>query len=584
MRRSSRIVPAAAACAAVLCAAVAFAAAGAPVGKKDLISLNLKDADIHQVVKILGDVTGTVIIPHRDLEGKVSVVGLENVEPDVVVGVLKSALMVRGFTLVKSGKALKVVPLAETRQTNVPVKVGTEPEKISDEDVVITQVMPLKFSSAVSVKNDLQSLVGRHGNILAHERTNTLVITDTSSNIKRLATIIGEMDKRLPPKAQVKTFVLNYGDAKKVAEILTSLSNKDQKDAQYPKELKKIAGEDPLELYGEIRAFVEAETNSIVVTTAPVNFPSIEKLVKKLDIFPPQAMIEVIIMDVTLDDDLAMGIEFSHATNPTSTSDGYKTQLDHDNREGVFHSLLGFVTDAATEGFTYRVLDPKERINVLGFILQTIENSKVLSTPKILASNNQESKITVGQEVPIIESSVTDLVNNVTTVNYKYQDVGMTLNVTPRISRDGFVNMKVHAELKDLSPQTIYNASIINKREADATVLIPDNYTVVLGGLMRDNDSVIESKIPLLGSIPILGHIFKRTKKVSLKTELIVFLTPHVLKDAKDLEKITKPSTDKLTTAREMGSRMKLKKTVKKIVAPAGITRRERREGRQRER
>ena len=167
-----------------------------------------------------------------------------------------------------------------------------------------------------------------------------------------------------------------------------------------------------------------------MVTTAPVNFPSIERLVKKLDVFPPQAMIEVIIMDVTLDDDLTMGVEFSHATNPTSTSDGYKTQLDHDNRQGVFHSLLGFVTDAATQGFTYRVLDPKERMHILGFILQSLENSKVLSTPKILASNNQESKITVGQEIPIIESSVTDLVNNVTTVNYKYEDVGMTLNVT----------------------------------------------------------------------------------------------------------------------------------------------------------
>ncbi len=575
--RTSRLIAAAAVCLAVAGTGLAAEA------EKELISLNLKDADISQVVKILGDVTGTIIIPHADLKGKVSIVGLENVEPEVAVGVLKSALMVKGFTLVKSGKAMKVVPLAETRQTNVEVKVGTEPEKIGDEDVVITQVMALKFSSALKIKTDLQSLVGRHGNILAHERTNTLVVTDTSSNIRRLAKIISEMDRQLPPKTQVKAFILNYGDARKVAEILTSLSRKEDKDAQYPQEVKSVQGDEPLQIYGEVRAMVEEETNAIVVTTAPVNFPSIEKLVKKLDVFPPQAMIEVVIMDVTLDDDLAMGIEFSHATNATSTTQGYQTQLDKDNRQGVFHSLLGFVTDAATRGFTYRVLDPKERINVLGFILQSIENSKVLSTPKILASNNQESKITVGQEIPIIESSVTDLVNNVTTVNYKYHDVGMTLNVTPRISRDGFVNMKVHAELKDLSAQTIFNASIINKREADATVLIPDGYTVIMGGLMRDNDTVVENRIPFLSSIPILGHIFKRTKKVSLKTELIVFLTPHVLKDANDMEEITKPAAAKLETAREMTSRMQLKKTVKKIVDDK-ISQKKTREERERQR
>jgi len=170
----------------------------------------------------------------------------------------------------------------------------------------------------------------------------------------------------------------------------------------------------------------------------------------------------------------------------------------------------------------------------------------------------------VGQEVPIIESSVTDLVNNVTTVNFKYQDVGLGLKVTPRISQDGYVNLKVHAELKDLSAQTIFDASIINKRVADATVMVPDGHTVVLGGLMRDNDSVIENKIPLLGDIPFLGNLFKKTETTTLRTELLVFLTPNILKSIEDLEKMAKDSKDKLITMQQAQTRKELKQAVKK--------------------
>jgi general secretion pathway protein D len=532
----------------------------------NLISINFQEADINQVIKVLGDITGTVILPHDELTGKVTIVSLEKVQPEVVVNVLESALMVRGFTLVKSGNALKVVPLAETKQTNVAVRIGTSPDFIEEKDVVITQVMPLKYSSAIKIKNDLQTLVGKHGNILANERTNTIIITDTSSNIKRLATIISEMESPLPSMVQAKTFVLNYGDATKIADILNKLSN--EEEARYM-QLRELPEEGkPVEIFGTIEAFQEEETNSIVVATHPVNFSAIERLINELDVFPPQAMIEVVIMDVTLDDDFIMGVEFSHPTNSKLTTDGIKVDLGgmKGDKETIFHSLLGLGTDASTKGFTYRIFNQKETLNLLGFILDSQENSKVLSTPRILAANNQESIITVGQEIPIIESSVTDLVNNVTTVNYKYEDVGLQLKVTPRISQDNFVNLKVHAELKDLSPQTLYDASIINKREADATVIVPDGYTVVLGGLMRDNDSVIENKVPFLGDIPLLGHLFKKTETALLKTELLIFLTPHVVKSSEDLQEITAPSKDKLQTMKEAKTKGELKQGVKEIV------------------
>ncbi len=529
---------------------------------ENLISLSFKDADINQVIKVLGDLTGTIIIPNENLKGTISIVSMEKVKPDTVINVLESALMVRGFTIVKSGEALKIIPIADVKQSNVEVQVGSWPGFIKDQDIVITQVMPLKYSSAIKIKNELQSLVGKHGNILANERTNTIVITDTSSNIKRLATIISQVDRPLPAAMQVKTFVVNYGDAVKIAEILNDLSKED-KNARYP-EFRELGVSDiPLEIFGAIEAYAEEETNSIVVSTALVNFPAIERLITKLDVFPPQAMIEVILMDVTLSDDLTMGVEYASSTNPTLTTEGIKSGS---NDKNIFHSLLNLSTEASTQGFTYRILNNSERTNLLGFILKTQENTKVLSTPRILASNNQESSITVGQEIPIIESSVTDLVNNVTTVNFKYQDVGLGLKVTPRISQDGFVNLKVHAELKDLSAKTLFDASIINKREANATVMVPDGHTVVLGGLMRDNESIIENKIPLLGDIPIIGNLFKKTKKTVLKTELLIFLTPRILKNIKDLQEMTRESKDKLAIIDQAQTTPELKAAVKSIV------------------
>lgn len=531
---------------------------------ENLITLSFQDSDINQAIKVLGDLTGTIIIPNENLKGTISIVSMEKVKPETVINVLESALMIRGFTVVKSGEALKIIQISDIKQSNVEVQVGTWPGFIKDQDIVITQVMPFKYASAIEIKNELQSLIGKHGNILANERTNTIIITDTSSNIKRLATIISQLDRPLPATMQVKTFVVNYGDAVKIAKILNDLS-KDNKDDRYPEFTELGFGNIPLEIFGAIEAYSEEETNSIVVATALVNFPAIERLITKLDVFPPQAMIEVIIMDVTLSDDLTMGIEYGSATTPTLTTEGIKTGS---NDQNIFHSLLNLSTEASTQGFTYRVLSQNERTNLLGFILKTQENTKVLSTPRILASNNQESSITVGQEIPIIESSVTDLVNNITTVNFKYQDVGLGLKVTPRISQDGFINLKVHAELKDLSAKTLFDASIINKREADATVMVPDGYTVVLGGLMRDNDTVIENKVPLLGDIPFLGNLFKKTEKTTLKTELLIFLSPKILKSIKELQDITQESKDKLDILEQTQTTKELKSAVKAVVNP----------------
>jgi|GEM_PF-610394 len=528
----------------------------------ELISVNFQNADINQVIQVLGDITDTVIIPPPDLTGTITISSMDRVRPEVVAPILESALMTKGYTVIRTDTALKIVPMTDTKQSNVAVKIGINPASITENDVVITQVMPLEYASALQLKTILQPLIGKHGNILSEDRTNTLIITDLASNIKRLATVIAEMERPLPSEMQVKTFVLNYADSEKVAEILKSLSS-DDKNKPYPRKTQPLTDGKSVEIYGPIQAFAEKGTSSIVVTSAPVNFPSLEQIIKDLDTFPSQAMIEVVIMDVMLDDNFKMGVELSDATTPTLTTKGIMVDGNQDNfDESIFHSLLGLATDASTAGFTYRLMNSDQTQQLLAFILKSQANSKDVSPPQILASNNQESSITVAQEIPIIQSSTTDLANNVTNVDYRYENVGLNIKVTPRISRDDYVNMKIHAEFKDIAAQKIYNASVINNRTADATVLVPNGQTVVLGGLMRDNDSVIEKKVPLLGDIPFLGVLFKSTETSTQKTELLIFLTPHIVKNPQDLKDLSAKSEQKAELIKAAATEEELKNAV----------------------
>jgi general secretion pathway protein D len=159
----------------------------------------------------------------------------------------------------------------------------------------------------------------------------------------------------------------------------------------------------------------------------------------------------------------------------------------------------------------------------------------VLSRPSILARNNQQAVITVGQEVPFLTNTRFDTAGNqINTV--QYQDVGIILRVTPFITTDGKVELIVSPEISNLTDQTVpvqvgVSAPVIAKRSADTVVVTGDGQTVIIGGLMQNQKTEAESKIPILGDLPVLGFLFRRTVKDTVKTELIIFLTPHVVTD-----------------------------------------------------
>jgi general secretion pathway protein D len=165
--------------------------------------------------------------------------------------------------------------------------------------------------------------------------------------------------------------------------------------------------------------------------------------------------------------------------------------------------------------------------------IQTDQKFNVLSTPRIFTSNNTQAQINISQSIPFITNSRQD-VNGGLTFNYSFTDVGVVLTVTPRITSNGYVTMDINQTANDLQGYTTFNAPIINQREADTTVSVRNGETIILGGIIRNTVTANRNKVPLLGDIPLLGTLFQSNSKESKKTELIVLLTPRIVKDDKD--------------------------------------------------
>jgi general secretion pathway protein D len=193
-------------------------------------------------------------------------------------------------------------------------------------------------------------------------------------------------------------------------------------------------------------------------------------------------------------------------------------------------------------------------VNATLHALASTTKTEILSRPSILTRNNQQATIMVGQSVPIITNSRVSDTTNTTINTVQYQDIGIILRVTPFITAEGLVEMIVSPEISSLSATTVpisntVSSPVIDKRSADTVVVTPSDQTVVIGGLISTQTSDLEDKVPILGDIPIIGFAFKRKVKSDVKTELLIFLTPHVVQTPEDLAHVSDNERDKMDLA-----------------------------------
>jgi len=296
---------------------------------------------------------------------------------------------------------------------------------------------------------------------------------------------------------------------------------------------------------GTATVSVDPETRRVFVVTDEETADYVGRVIKDLDRPTPQVLIKCVFLEATYSEDSDIGVDGIYRHNVSGSS------VDDFNGTGVATTPpISFGAGPTAASYAYSSLNGDLQVTLTA--LAKAGKTEILSRPSVLARNNQPATITVGQQVPLITNTRFDnfgnQINSVT-----YTDVGIILNVTPFITSDDLVEMVVSPEISALADRTQWvaisgggtnntdtvRAPVINTRSADTVVVVPDGNTAVIGGLMQNQKLTSENKVPILGDIPLLGLLFKHKVTSDVKTELLIFMTPHIVKAPGELASMT---------------------------------------------
>ena len=373
--------------------------------------------------------------------------------------------------------------------------------------------------------------------IVASERTNSLVIKGERYTLARVKALVDQLDVPANRSGTIKVIQLSHSDATKMAEILSNLISSKSKSSE--------------DSMVEVSIQADEAINALVIRADPSNMIDLIGIIESLDVRRMQVLIEAAIVEVTSDFSQQLGSELAIGDASAGT-----TPLGLTAPSGTLAQILqglaapaGAITAPSSLGESPLIAGGK--VSATGtsfaFIVKALAaNSDVnlLSTPSITTMDNEEAKIVVGKNVPFrTGSTVTGsqgTTNPFTTI--QREDVGLTLEVTPHINSDSLVRLLIHQEVSevDASSLTVIGSEaaadlITNIRTIDTTILVENEEVIILGGLIRDKETQAESRVPLLGSIPGLGALFRsRTKNIE-KQNLLVFLRPTVLTSGADV-------------------------------------------------
>ncbi|MCH9670915.1 MAG: type II secretion system secretin GspD [Gammaproteobacteria bacterium] len=278
-----------------------------------------------------------------------------------------------------------------------------------------------------------------------------------------------------------------------------------------------------------IRIIADEVNNALLIKATAQEYQLVEAALKKLDIVPLQVLIEATIAEISLSDDLAYGLEWF-----------FKNDLGSKRGTGTLD--LGAATlSAVAPGFSYAITDAAGAVRAVLNTLASESRVNVLSSPSLMVLNNQTASINVGDEVPITtQQQQSTAVDSTVVNNIEFRDTGVLLTVTPRVNSGGLVTMEVEQEVSNVAPGTGNSLTpTIQQRKISSTVAVASGETVVLGGLIRENNAVTKGGFPLLHTVPVVGALFGTTSHDTSRTELVVLITPRAIGDRDEARRIT---------------------------------------------
>ncbi|MFQ5641196.1 MAG: secretin N-terminal domain-containing protein, partial [bacterium] len=511
------------------------------LGKEKKVSLQFRNVNIHDVFKTLAMAGGINIVASKAVQGTVTIF----VDSLNVMDALGLVVEMQGLAYYREHGIIRVVQEEEYKK-----RFGK-----AFKDRMRTRVIKLHYASTEQVVKSIFQLKSKGGNVIADQRSNSLILVDLPAVLRDMEAVIKQVDVPL----MTHTFSLTHVAVQNVEEIVRSMVSSGGRVKIDPGTNQLIVIDDP-ERIERIKKFIEktdvpsaavmeifslqyadAEavvnrlqseltpgigsavadktTNKVFVQDLPDNLPYLRQLIETLDQRTQQVLIEAKIIQITLKDEFKMGVDWQALTNRfggvIDFSSSFRILGDKDNGGRV----RGTGITAGSSSLT-------------GLIeaLQTVGKTDLLSNPRITCIDGQEAYILVGSTVPYKtidtredQGGTLRTFERVITV-----EVGVKLKVTPIINDDGFITMKIRPEVSEVTSFND-NIPIIEKSESETTVIVKDGVTIIIGGLIKDQEIKDEKRVPLLGSIPLLGLPFRSKKTTKTKSELVILLRPQIL-------------------------------------------------------
>jgi len=417
-------------------------------------------------------------------------------------------------------------------------------------------MIPVMHADATKLKAKLDDILGTAAakpdtpqpKILVDERTNTLIVAGPQAVFDRVHALVDRLDIALDIEggASIHVYQLGNAIAEEVAKTLNDAIQRTQGGAQA--QPKTATPADSMTLEGQVHVIADPKTNKLIVTASGRDYLAIQDVIRQLDEPRRQVYIETVVLTVNTSNDLGIGTS-SHGAIPTTGGNsivlgGVETTtvntLDLTHTATGFQGLLGGIVGSALTSSQSFLGTSIPSYAVLFSALAVTSNENDVSTPSIIAVDNETTKFHVGQNVPYTKGLAPTVATNPlagTSVNVDRQDLNFELDIKPHISSNDNVMLEITNDAKEYGVDTSLGPTW-NTRGFETRVVVHDQQTIVLTGLTQEHESVKSTKVPVIGDIPLLGYLFKYTKRSKTRSNVLILMTPYIIKDQLDLQRI----------------------------------------------
>lgn len=475
-------------------------------------SIAIDGMELNDFVKLVARISRKNIFLTEELSGKISYAGNRPIRKEELFGLLQTTLEGRGMTMLDSGGGYySIVKSADAATMNVPYLTKSDIPQLQ------TEILKLHYAGAESMALKIKNYSSKNGKIVPSKESNSLVVTDLPANIHTMRQLVKALDVRDETTANYTHLIqLKNADAK---NLVTTLNTVIAKMTLSP-------GQQPPSITSD------DTTNSLIIICSDDLYNILLPTIKGLDGDRQQVYVKAKIIEISESKAREVGVKYGLSggtvgsngmfTFDSALGDGKTAAV---NLDPAVTTLAAFAKPTITAGIA---------LGASISLLNTNGAADILSEPSILCIDNQESSIYVGK-TESISSGTTLSGSGLSQSSYSRQDIGLTLKIKPRLSNDNKVLLAVETRLEDIDANTNPQLPSTTKREVKTSAIVSNGESVIIGGLIKDKFDRSQSKVPLLGDIPVVGSLFRHNATSHDKINLVIILTPYILDKSTDL-------------------------------------------------